>query len=78
MGEIIGGLFGGNDAPPAPAPVVVQQPAPVIEDTTVAGEQAAEQLRRKRGMAANILAGKDQGTATTGGASVGTKALLGS
>lgn len=77
MGGIIGGLFGGNDAPPAPAPVIVKQPAPTIEDTAVAREQAANDLRRKRGSAANILAGADQSTATTGGASVGTKALLG-
>lgn len=77
MGGIIGGLFGGNEVPPAPAPVIVKQPAPTIDDTALAQEQAANDLRRKRGSAANILAGADQSTATTGGASVGTKALLG-
>ena len=78
MGTVISGLLGGNEAPPpAPAPVIVKQPAPTIDDTAMAKEQAANDLRRKRGSAANILAGADQSTATTGGASVGTKALLG-
>ena len=53
------GLFGG-DSPSAPqAP-----PAPTANDAEVAGQASADALRRRRGMAASILAGSSTGTNT--------------
>ncbi len=51
------GLFGGGgySAPPAP-------PAPTINDAEVTAEKNADALRRRRGMAATILAGADKST----------------
>lgn len=46
------GLFGGG-APSVPTP----PPAPTIDDAEAAGENTADQLRRRRGMASTILAG---------------------
>lgn len=46
------GLFGGG-APSIPA----APPAPTVSDAEVSGQNAADQLRRRRGMASTILAG---------------------
>lgn len=46
------GLFGGS-APSTPTP----PPAPTIDDAEAAGQETADQLRRRRGMASTILAG---------------------
>lgn len=50
---------------PAPAP-------PVIEDTSAAQQQAADQLRMRKGRASAILTGGNPGTPTTA-----AKTLLG-
>lgn len=76
MGGIISSIFGGDSKPAPPPAVITPAPPPVIEDTTLKAEQDADALRRRKGSAANILAG---GTAdgATGSPAVGTKALLG-
>lgn len=54
------GLFGGS-APKTPeAP-----PAPTINDAEASGQDAADRLRRRRGMASTILAGANPQTNTT-------------
>ena len=45
------GLFGGTPKVPDPTPV------PTINDAEVAGQDKADQLRKRRGMASTILAG---------------------
>jgi hypothetical protein len=70
----MGGIFGG--AKPK-APVVVQEPTPVIDDAARAQDDADMQLRR-RGRSATILAGGSP-LGTTGNASTApAKTLLGS
>lgn len=49
------GLFGGG-TPSTPTP----PPAPTIDDAEVSGQQTADALRRRRGMASTILAGANQ------------------
>lgn len=49
------GLFGGGSPSTPAAP-----PAPTINDAEASGENAADQLRRRRGMASTILAGANQ------------------
>lgn len=51
------GLFGGPDYTPPPVP-----PAPTIDQAEVSAEKSAEALRRRRGMAATILAGANADT----------------
>lgn len=45
------GLFGGSPSVPTPPP------APTVNDAEVSGQQTADKLRRRRGMASTILAG---------------------
>lgn len=62
------GLFGGSPSAPTPPP------APTVSDAEVGAADKADQLRRRRGMAATILAGANgQNTPTTQ-----SSALLGS
>lgn len=53
------GLFGGG-TPSTPTP----PPAPTIDDAEASGQDAADQLRRRRGMASTILAGANTVGAT--------------
>ena len=70
----MGGIFGGSK--PKPAPVVVQEPAPVIDDAVRNQDMTDQQLRR-RGRSATILAGGSP-LGTAGGASTApAKTLLG-
>lgn len=46
------GLFG-TGSPSTPTP----PPAPTVDDAEASGQQTADQLRRRRGMASTILAG---------------------
>lgn len=63
------GLFGGSSPSVPQAP-----PAPTINDAEAAGQEKADQLRRRRGMASTILtAGHSTATPQTQAA-----ALLGS
>lgn len=50
------GLFSGPPKVPTPPP------APTIDDAEVAGQNKADQLRKRRGMAATILAGSTAST----------------
>lgn len=45
------GLFSGTPSVPTPPP------APTINDAEMAGQNKADQLRKRRGMASTILAG---------------------
>ncbi len=54
------------DKPDAP----VAPPAPTISDADAAGEDKANQLRRRRGLAATILAGSTDQQPTTRAASL--------
>lgn len=77
MGGMMRGLFGAVKEASGAAPQVIQPaPPPVIEDTQVRAEQAADEMRKRRGRAATILSDQSQGQ-TTGAGSVGTNALLG-
>lgn len=51
------GLFGGS-SPSVPTP----PPAPTINDAELQAEKASDALRRRRGMAATILAGAQSDT----------------
>lgn len=78
MSGFVNAIFGGgNSSPPPPPPAVPPAPPPVVEDTQLRAEQQADQLRKRQGRAATILAGGMQGTGT-GAPAVGTKTLLGS
>ena len=66
------GLFGGG-SPSLPAP----PPAPTVNDAEASGQEAADRLRRRRGMASTILAGANQSTSTSQPATQAA-ALLGS
>jgi len=59
--------------PKAPDPVAPPAP-PATSDAALAGDQAADRLRRRRGTAATIIAGD---TAAVPQSSVATKTLLG-
>ena len=61
------GIGGGGSAPLPPAPV-----APTIDDATFSANQMQDQMRKRRGVYANIFGG-NQNTAPT----VATKSLLG-
>lgn len=67
------GMFGGS-APSTPA----APPAPTIDDAEVAGQNSADQLRRRRGMASTILAGANSSSATGSQPTTQAAALLGS
>lgn len=69
----MGGIFGG--AKPKP-PAVVQEPAPVVDDTVRAQDAADAQLRR-RGRSATILAAGSPLGSTSGASTAPAKTLLG-
>jgi hypothetical protein len=50
------GLFQGNENTPTPPP-----PTPTWNDAAGAGQAKADELRKRRGMAASILAGQSSG-----------------
>jgi len=65
-------LFGGGDKTPTPA-VPVPDPPPTIEDAATKVRDDSDAAMRRKGMAANMLTGK-QGAGTP---TAGTKVLLG-
>jgi hypothetical protein len=67
------GLFGGDSSPPPFTPPP-PPPPPVIEDTSGQAQDAADQLRRRKGAQASILTGSLGAAAPD----VGSKSLLGS
>ena len=50
------GLFQGNEDTPTPPP-----PTPTWDDAAIAGQNKADELRKRRGLAASILAGQSSG-----------------
>lgn len=67
MAGFFGGGGGGGAVPEAP-------PAPTINDAEIAGQRERDALRKRRGMAATILAGTQQANQPT----TQTSQLLGS
>lgn len=65
-------LFSKPLTPKAPAPA---PPPPTVDDADVKAEQAAAELRKRRGAASTILTGQ---AGDTGQVTTATKALLGS
>lgn len=65
------GLFGGGSPSVPQAP-----PAPTINDAEKSSQEAADALRRRRGIASTILAGANAGTSNT--PATKAAALLGS
>lgn len=73
MGGLVKSIFGGSDKSPAPVPLT-PAPPPVVEDAGLRAQEAADQMRRRRGRAATILSADES---KAGASSVGTKTLLG-
>lgn len=65
-------IFGGGKKA-EPPPVPVPEPPPTIEDAAMKERETSDVASRRRGLAANILSGKQGTEAPT----VGTKVLLG-
>ena len=56
-------LFGGTSTPKPPPPPVAPPP-PTVDNAVVQGQNDADALRQRRGMASTILAGGNQASST--------------
>lgn len=80
MGGLVRAVFGGGQRGPSPqqaAPIEPAAPPPVVTDDTVRVQEERDRMRRRRGTAANVLAGRTTPPEGVAGVQTAAKVLLG-